>query len=78
MEQFLDSGASDEQDGSGAADTLSKLSKGAALGGLALAPTGVGTLATPFLEGFAAATGVGSKVADLFGYGHLDVCQYME
>ena len=51
VEQFLDDGASDEQDGAGAADTLSKLSKGAALGGLALAPTGVGTLATPFLEG---------------------------
>jgi hypothetical protein len=53
VEQFLDEGASDEQDGSGkASDMLSKLSKGAALGGLALAPTGVGTLATPFLEGF--------------------------
>jgi hypothetical protein len=36
VEQFLDEGASDEQDGSGkAAGTLSKLSKGAALGGLA-------------------------------------------
>ena len=42
VEQFLDEGASDEQDGSGkAADTLSKLSKGSAALGLALAPTGV-------------------------------------
>jgi hypothetical protein len=80
VEQFLDEGASDEQDGSGkASDMLSKLSKGAALGGLALAPTGVGTLATPFLEGFAAATGVGSKVADLFGKGQpLAVEQFLD
>jgi hypothetical protein len=32
---------------------------------------------TPFLEGAAGVAKVGSELAGLFGYGHLDVRQYM-
>ena len=56
---------------------VDKLAAGSALAGGVTAATGIGAAATPFLEGAAGVAKVGSELADLFGYGHLDVRQYM-
>ena len=78
VQQFLDQGASDDMEGGSVSQVLDKLAKGSALAGAATAATGVGAAATPFLEGAAGVAKVGSEIADLFGYGDMDVRQYME
>jgi hypothetical protein len=69
----------EQKGGAKASDVLDKLAKGAALGGVATAATGIGSAATPFLEGFAGAAKTGSKIADFFGYGQpLAVEQFLD
>ena len=78
VQQFLNQGASNDLEGGSVSQVLDKLAAGSALAGAATAATGVGAAATPFLEGAAGVAKVGSEIADLFGYGHADVRQYMD
>jgi hypothetical protein len=77
VQEFLNHGASDDMEGGSVSQVLDKLATGSALAGAATAATGVGAAATPFLEGAAGVAKVGSEIADLFGYGDMDVRQYM-